>query len=136
KLVRHSEKEEFYRRMCSSVRTARDYITLAKHHELVEAFRRRVADLSFRRALVMIREAMGTKGSRGAGSGTGNPSPPPPKSLHGWTDDEIKQALLALEFDRFNRVIPAPYRARLKERASAQIVRLAQAQPSKTKLKD
>ena len=58
------------------------------------------------------------------------------KSFKGWSDDEIRDALLELEFDHFRRVIPEWYRTQLLGHSRAQILRVAQAQPPRTKLKD
>jgi hypothetical protein len=136
KLIRHRERERFYRQTCGHERTGRLYVYLAKNRDVIDANRNRDSGLSIAEALGLIRKAKGVGKSRGSGSSAESENSPSPKSLQGWTDAEIAKALLALGFDRFNQVIPAPFRARLGQRANAQIVRLAQAQPSKTKLKD
>jgi hypothetical protein len=137
KLLRHGQTEAFYRETCSSVRTARDYISLAENREFIlsqigDGF----ADLGIGAALRLVRKANGVKQSKGHRAAPKEPPPPRQKSFDGWSDNEIVAALFGLGFSRFNRVIPPAFRARLAGRVNAQIVRLAQAQSPKTKLKD
>jgi hypothetical protein len=99
------------------------WMRLAHHQADIETVRKQNPNLSVNEARQLITGKKSTK-------------PKGKKSFKGWSDDEIRDALLELEFDRFRRVIPEWYRTQLLGHSRAQILRVAQAQPPRTKLKD
>jgi hypothetical protein len=107
------------------VSTWKMYMQLAHHRAEIEDAREQNPQLS----ITAARQLIAVKKPRGN-------MPKGKKSFKGWSDDEIRDALLELEFDRFRRVIPEWYRTQLLGHSRAQILRVAQAQPPRTKLKD
>jgi hypothetical protein len=136
KLVHHGDWEGFCRETCGSERTAQDYMQFARNRSLIEeAKAQRAALLTLREALALIRKPRHrTEESKGQG----NPPSltPSPKSLKGWTDAEIRDALSALSFERFVRIIPDVFRSSLAQHAGGQILRLEQARNPNKRLKN
>jgi hypothetical protein len=136
KLVHRGDWEDFCRETCGSERTAQDYMQLARNRSLIEeAKAQRAALLTLREALALIRKPRRHAGeSKGQGS-TPSSLTPPPKTLKDWTDDEIRDALSALPFERFVQVIPDVFRPSLAQHAGGQILRFEPAHNPNKRLK-
>jgi hypothetical protein len=114
KLVHHGDWEDFCRETCDSERTAQEYMQLARHRtQIEEAKALRAALLTLREALALIRKPR-RRAEESKTQGSAN-NPPPPKTLKDWTDAEIRDALSALPFERFIRVIPDVFRPPLAQ---------------------
>jgi len=137
KLVHHGDWEDFCRETCGSERTAQDYMQFARNRSLIEeAKAQRAALLTLREALALIRKPRRrAEKPKGQGS-TPSPSSMPSPSLKDWTDAEIRDALSALSFERFVRVIPNAFRPSLAQHAGGQILRLEQARNPNKRLKN
>jgi hypothetical protein len=138
---RGQQWQDFCEQTCGSSRTARVYTYLAANWLFVEPAKWQSSATSIAAALRLIHKAKGTGKPGGSAAKSENPpsskdSLAPAKSFDGWEDHEIRNALLHLGFDRFVQVIPTPHWALLERRMRAQVIRMARAQPVKTKLKD
>jgi hypothetical protein len=124
KLVRHDDREDFYRETCGHERVGRRYVYLAKNRDVIDANRTRESDLSIAAAMRLIRAAKGTKEPKGFSSPSPKGPPAPAlKSFDDWTNDEIRDALFKLGYPRFRTVIPDQFRPRLEAHAGAQMLR-------------
>jgi hypothetical protein len=115
KLVRHGQKSELFRRTCSSARTGREYVMLARHRTLIEQIGRTSADLSIAAALKMIRQAKGTSRTKTKSNRTGI-------AMTNLTDEQLTEALTAIGFDRFNKVMPRDWVPQLERRLADQVL--------------
>src|SRR5262249_21336803 len=135
KLIRHSQREDYYRETCGHERTGRLYVFLAKNRDVIDANRNRDSDLNIAKAVALIRAAKGVKRRRKSSSGTKTSPAPAPRTLDGWTDAEIASALFRLGFDRFQRAVPNPFRPLLVAQAGRQILRAERGAASERQVK-
>jgi hypothetical protein len=118
---------------CSlSVRTGMLYMQLARHRAEIEAEIERVGELSLRAAVRLV-----TKKQPLEPESTEPPKPPAVViAISKATDAELTEALTALGFERFLRVMPNDWRPILEARAGGQMISRAKVRHPNVRLKN